>query len=93
MDKNKVCSVCNIKVDMNNYKKNRTVCKDCYKKKKRKNNLIQNEIVTSHQQPKIENGNNNKNNRTLMYGCSFGGKTYLIKNSFTNTKSGYLYNP
>ena len=35
-DKNKNCSVCNIKVDMNNYKKDRTVCKDCYNKKKKK---------------------------------------------------------
>ena len=41
MDKNKNCSVCNIKLDTNNYKKDRTVCKDCYNKKKRKNNLVQ----------------------------------------------------
>ena len=40
MDKNKNCSACNIK----------SVCRDCYNKKKRKNNLIQ--------QPKIENDNN-----------------------------------
>ena len=54
MEKNKNCSVCNIKLDIKNYKKGRTVCKDCYNKKKRKNNLIQNEITISHQQPKIE---------------------------------------
>ena len=47
MDKNKNCSACNIKLDLNNYKKDRPVCKDCCNKKKRKNNLIQ--------QPKIEN--------------------------------------
>ena len=70
MDKNKNCSVCNIKLDINNYKKDRTVCKDCYNKKKRKNNLIQ--------QPKIENGNDNNNNRTLLVGSSFAGKTYLM---------------
>ena len=70
MDKNKNCSVCNIKLDINNYKKGRTVCKDCYNKKKRKNNLIQ--------QPKIENGNDNNNNRTLLVGSSFSGKTYLM---------------
>ena len=68
MDKNKNCSACNIKLDINNYKKDRTVCKDCYNKKKRKNNLIQ--------QPKIENGFNN--NRTLLVGPSFSGKTYLM---------------
>ena len=74
MGKNKSCSVCNIKVDINNYKKDRTVCKDCYNKKKRKNN----EIETSHQQPKIEKGNIINNNRTLLVGPSFSGKTYLM---------------
>ena len=67
MDKNKNCSACNIKLDKNNYKKDRTICTDCYNKKKRKNNLIQ--------QPKIENDNNN---RTLLVGPSFSGKTYLM---------------
>ena len=68
MDKNKKCSACNIKLGINNYKKDRTVCRDCYNKKKRKNNLLQ--------QPKIENDNNN--NRTLLVGPSFSGKTYLM---------------
>ena len=68
MEKKKNCSACNIKLDINNYKKDRTVCKDCYNKKKRKNNLIQ--------KPKIENGNNN--NRTLLLGPSFSGKTNLM---------------
>ena len=75
MDKNKNCSVCNIKLDINNYKKDRTVFRDCYNKKKRKNNLVQNEISISHQQPIYENGNNN---RTLLVGLSFSGKTYLM---------------
>ena len=61
-------------IDINNYKKDRTVCKDCYNKKKRKNN----EITTSRQEPKIENGNNINNNRTLLVGPSFSGKTYLM---------------
>ena len=77
MDKNKNCSVCNIKLDINNYKKDETVCRDCYNKKKRKN-----KITLSHhhhqQQPIIENGNNNNNNRTLLVGPSFSGKTYLM---------------
>ena len=79
MEKNKNCSACNIKLDINNYKKDRTVCKDCYnKKKKRKNNLVQNEITISHQQPIIEHDNNNNNNRSLLVGPSFSGKTYLM---------------
>ena len=77
MDKNKNCSVCNVKLDMNNYKKDRTVCEDCYNKKKRKNILIQNEITTS-QQPRVENGNNINNNPSLLVGPSFSGKTYLM---------------
>ena len=77
MEKIKNCSVCNIKLDINNYKKDRTVCRDCYNKKKRKNNLIQNEITISHQS-KIENDSNNKNNRTLLVGPSFSSKTYLM---------------
>ena len=75
MEKNKNCSACNIKLDISNYKKNRTVYRDCYNKKKRKDNLIQNEITTSYQQPNIENNNNN---RTLLVGTSFSGKTYLM---------------
>ena len=77
MEKNKNCSACNIKLDINDYKKDRTVCIDCYNKKKRKNNLDQNEITISHQS-KIENVNNNNNNRTLLVGASFSGKTYLM---------------
>ena len=75
MEKNKNCSVCNIKLAIHNYKKDRTVCRDCYNKKKRKNNLIQNEITISQQQPKIENNNNS---RTLLVGRPFSGKTYLM---------------
>ena len=70
MDRNKNSSACNIKIDKDKYKRDRTVCKDCYKKKKRKNNLLQ--------QPKIENGNNINNNRTLLFGRSFSGETYLM---------------
>ena len=73
MEKNENCSACNIKLDINNYKKDKTACRDCYNKKKRKNNLVQNEIAISHQS-KIENVNNNNNNRTLLVGPSFSGK-------------------
>ena len=79
MDKNKNCSACNIKLDINNYKKDRTVCRDCYNKKKRKiniNTLPPNEMienVNTPQQPNFEN-----NNRTLLVGPSFSGKTYLM---------------
>ena len=86
MDKNKNCSGCNIKLDRTNYKKDRTVCKDCYNKKKRKS-----ETKTSHQQPKIENGNNINNNRTLLVGSSFSGKTYLMLKFFSRIPDRDIY--
>ena len=67
MEKNKNCSACNIKLDINNYKKDKTVCRDCYNKKKRKIN------INTPQQSKFEN-----NNRTLLVGPSSSGKTYLM---------------
>ena len=36
MDKNKNCTLCNMKLDINNYKKDRTICKECYNKNRRK---------------------------------------------------------
>ena len=88
MEKNKNCSACNIKLVINNYKKDRTVCRDCYYKKKRKNNLVQNEITISHQ-PKIDNGNNS--NRTLLVGPSFSGKTYWMLKFLSRISDRYIY--
>ena len=76
---NRNCSACNILIDINNYKKDRTVCKTCYNKKKRKN-------ITSHQQPNIENVNNNNNNivsnfenrANVIIGPRNVGKTYYM---------------
>ena len=79
MEKNKNCSACNIKLDINKNKKDRTIYRDCYNKKKRKinnNTLPPNKItenVNTPQQSKFEN-----NNRTLLVGPSFSGKTYLM---------------
>ena len=77
MDKNKNCSACNIKLDINNYKKDRTICRDCYNKKKRKiniNTLPPNKNTENvNKQSKFEN-----NNRTLLVGPSFSGKTFLM---------------
>ena len=35
MDKNKNCTVCNMKLDIVNYLKNRTICKECYNKNRK----------------------------------------------------------
>ena len=50
-------------IDINNYKKDRTVCKTCYIINKRKNSNNTpplNKINTSYKQPTIENVNNEK---------------------------------
>ena len=92
MEKNKNCSACNIKLDINNYKKDRTVCRDCYNKKKRKiniNTLPPNKIienVNTPQQSKFE-----KNNRTLLVGPSFSGKTYLMLKIFSRISDRDIY--
>ena len=70
---------------MNNYKKARTVCKSCYNKSRRKNNintLPPNKNNTSYQQPNIENVNIDastyENNRHVVIGPSNVGKTYYM---------------
>ena len=41
MEKSKNCTTCNMKSDKDNSKKDRTICKNCYNKKKRKiNNIV-----------------------------------------------------
>ena len=34
---NRICITCNIEIDESNYLKDRSVCKSCYNKKRRKN--------------------------------------------------------
>ena len=63
MNVEKFCTACRVKIDSNNYPKDRTVCKSCYNKNRRKNNnaLIHKEFITSNHKPKIENVRKNKN--------------------------------
>ena len=82
---NRNCTACNIIIDVNNYKKDRTVCKSCYNISKRKNNnvtLPTNKINTSYQQPNVENVNkkdsNFENHRHVIIGPSNVGKTYYM---------------
>ena len=81
---NRKCSACDIMIDINNYKKDRTVCKNCYNKNKRKNNdtLPTKKINTSYQQPDIENVNNKvskyENHRHVVIGPTNVGKTYYM---------------
>ena len=90
MNDNKICSVCKIKIDENNYKKDRTVCKSCYNKKKRKNKYIspihETKItnVTNVNNKKKQKHDNNpnfltlENHRHVVIGPSNVGKTYYM---------------
>ena len=90
---NRNCTACNIMIDIYNYKKDRTVCKTCYNKNKRKNiNIIltPNNLKTTPNKTvkNIENvdKNNNdivstyENHRHVVIGPSNVGKTfYMLK--------------
>ena len=79
---NRFCNTCNIEIDENNCLKDRTVCKSCYNKNRRKNN---NNIIIRNQQPSVENFENFDNNpsvlayenhRKVIIGPSNVGKTF-----------------
>ena len=91
----KKCTVCNIKIDEDNYKKDRSICKNCYninRKKYNSNNKEKIQDVNSVNKRKLVE---NLNNRTLIIGFSNCGKTYLMNHLlhqkqepiFTLTKS------
>ena len=73
MNDNKFCSVCKLEIDENNYKKDRTVCKSCYNKKKRKK-----QYITSTHETKITNVLTLENHRHVVIGPSNVGKTYYM---------------
>ena len=80
---NRICNTCNITIVL----KDRTVCKSCYNKNRRKNTIIKNVIDITTQQPKIENVNNKDNNTVVsthenhayvVIGPRNVGKTYYM---------------
>ena len=92
-------SVCNIKVDTNNYKKVRTVCYNCYNKNKRKNKIGY--TLSGNQQPEIDNTihkkpitknmlENKTCHRQLVVGVSGCVKTYLM-NHMLNQKQEPIF--
>ena len=77
---NRICNTCNIERDENNYLKDRFVCKSCYNKNRRKNNI--NPLIHN-PQPKIDKINNNndnvstyENHANVVIGPGNVGKTY-----------------
>ena len=82
---NRVSNTCNIEIDENNYLKDRTVCKSCYNKNRRKSDDVKKRKIAN----SVNNTNKNKkktkvidsvnnNNRILIIGFSNCGKTYLM---------------
>ena len=81
----KKCTVCNIKIDEDNYKKDRSICKKCYNNNRKKYNSNNKEKIQDVNSVNKTNNNKKKrklvenlNNRTLIIGFSNSGKTYLM---------------
>ena len=55
LEKNNNCSASNKKLDEDNYKKDRTICKTCYNEKKRRIKNI--DTIIQDQRPKTDNVN------------------------------------
>ena len=75
--------MCSKKIDKDNYKKDRTICKNCYNRKTRNNDNI---IV-----PEKPNNNNAgvsayQNHRSVIIGPSNSGKTYYMLKKNIGTK-------
>ena len=78
---NRICKTCNKEIDENNSLKDRTVCKTCYNKNRRKTNnntIIQKQQTRSDNKKKRKVVNSVNNNRTLIIGFSNCGKTFLM---------------
>ena len=85
MDKNKNCSACNINKDKDNYKKARTIWKNCYNKKKTTNFVSKRagkKVSTSDKQINDNEASVStfENHRYVIIGPSNVGKTfYMLK--------------
>ena len=74
----KKCTVYNIKIDEDNYKKDRSICKNCYNSNRKKYNSDNKEKTQDVNSVKKSKLVENLNNRTLIIGFSNCGKTYLM---------------
>ena len=97
---NQICNTCNIEIDVNNYLKDRTVCKSCYNKNRRKNNkytLIQNQQPKSDDKKKrkvvnsVSNTNINKKKTKVVDSVNNNNNRTLIV-GFLNCGKTYLMN-
>ena len=84
---NRNCSACNIKIDINKYKKDRTVCEIRYYKNKRKNQQYtpsEKGTCSPQHKPKIDNNIPNvsahENHAYIVMGPRNVGKTFYMLN-------------
>ena len=70
---NRICKICNIEKDGNNYLKDRTVCRYCYNKNRRNNN---NNTIVQNQQPKVDKINKNSDNNPNV--STFENHAYVV---------------
>ena len=85
----KKCTVCNIKIDVDNCKKDRNICRICNnvnRKKYNNNNKEKIQVVNSVNKTKVVDFVIN-NNRILIIGFSNCGETYLM-NHILQQKGG-----
>ena len=85
---NRICNICNIRRDENNYLNDRTVCRNCYNTNRRKNNkitLIQTEQPKSDNDKKqrkvvnsVDKTNNNKKKREVVDYVNINNNRTLI---------------
>ena len=90
----KKCTVCNIKIDEDNCKKDRNICKNCYYINRKKYNNKEkktkfDDSVNNIKKPKIDNNNNKiniiskfENHACVIVGPRNVGKTYYMLKIF-----------
>ena len=70
---NRICNICRIEIHEKSYLKDRTVCKSCYNKNRRKNNK---NTSKQNQQPEIDKINNNNDNNPNV--STYENQAYVV---------------
>ena len=82
---NRICNICNIKTHGKKYLNDRTVCKSCYNKNRRKNN---NNTIIQNQRPKIDKINNNNDNNPNV--STYENHAYIVNGPGNVGKNYYM---
>ena len=81
---NRICNTCIIEKDENNFSKDRTACKNCYNKNRRKNN---NNTLIQYQQQKVYSNINNVNNPNVS---AYRIHAYVVIGPRNVSKTDYM---